>query len=474
MKIALGACMLLALAGCETAPPAVPVEELAGKLAGGGHFTLKETNTEGSYGPVFIFPERHNSLLIQAQTAWGLEDLRELKGINTIALEGMYIGEELKAEKLSYRTDAEKYAVLLSLLERGEIKAPEAAYLAKDCYVFEIEKEEEYLFPLPDEDSAEAFDNYLVWSISIDRGKTVEQIRDRAAFDLLLSQNPWALETYEIVYSASRSIIEIIERLEELERKVKQVSFLLPDEMNDAYQQLKAFYKNAHQRSLTMAGSVFGALQKENKPLAMIIGLNHTKEVTEYFKEKGVRYYVLDPSGLYGGGGWTDLTDTGYENKMAGMPVFENEQITRFFVTKWNTRPVVNKEWFKKENHFILLTERMISGIPNLTSGGLRVDRDTLDRDNPRDIKFKMINEDGNELYLRAVANTGTQGRPSGSYKMSLASMIDRLSAIGEKNLPLTERVKAYGGVIEAFNLDGYTVFVSPLQDVWHVNLASL
>jgi hypothetical protein len=463
MKIVLGVCALLAI-GCAS----VPANKLAGKLAGEGYFIPKETNKKGKYGPVFIFPEQHDSRFIQAQIAWGLEELRERGGINTIALEGMYIGEVLDAEKLSYRTEDEKHAVLLSLLERGEIKAPELAYLAKDSYVFGIENEKQYQFTIPD-GADKAFIYYLIRSMDIDRGEASELV-DEEDFDLLLSQNHWARETVEMF--GGRSLMAIIERLEELEEKVKPISLLFPAQIKADFKLFKEDYENSHQRSLTMAGSVFDMLQKKNEALAMIIGMNHTKEVTEKKKKKGVRYYVLDPAGLYGGDVWSDLTDAGFEQKRAGMPVFEHEQVTQFFVNKWNTRPVIGKEWFKKENHFVLLIERMIAGRPDFASGGLQVDQDTLDRDNTADIKFKMVNEDGRELYVRAAVNP--QFKPSNSYKKAIENMIDSLSMIDEKNLPFTERIKALGDVIEAFNLDGYTVFVSPSPEVWNFNLQTL
>jgi len=468
IKIALSLCTLLFLANCKTAPKTVPVDKLADNLAKNGYFIPKETNKEGVYGPVFIFPERHNSRYIQAQIAWGLEELRELGNINTVALEGMFIDEVLTGDKLSYETETEKYTVLLSLLERGEIKAPELAYLAKDALVFGIENKEEYLFP---DSGGNAFVNYLVVSIYIGRGEEIKKIENEEALNLLLSQNPWAQETYEMI-NGGRSIIEIIERLEELEKKVKPVSLIFSAQLNAGFKQFKEFYKNAHKRSLTMANCVYNVLQKKNVPLAMIVGLNHTKEITAYFDEKAVSYYVLDPSGLYGGENWSDLTDTGFRNKRAGLPVFENAQITQFFVNGLNTRPVIEEEWFKKENHFVLLIERILKGQSEYTSGGLRIEPGTINKSDPTDIKFKILNENGRELYVRAVVNP--QNKKYGSYKKALEEMIDRLSKIDEKNMPLTERIKAYNGVIEAFNLDEYTIFISPLMDVWSANLNAL
>jgi hypothetical protein len=221
-----------------------------------------------------------------------------------------------------------------------------------------------------------------------------------------------------------------------------------------------------------MASSVYNSLQKKNEPLAMIIGLNHTQDITDYFDKTGVKYYVLDPSGLYGGAIWSDLGITSFIQKRAGKSVFENAQIVQFFSNDWNPRPVIDKEWYKKENNFVLLIERMIAGKPEYTSGGLKIDQNTLNRSNPTDIKFKVVNENGRELYVRAVANP--LSKKFGSYKKALEEMIDRLSKIDEKNLPLTERIKAYEGVIEAFNLDDYTIFISPLMDVWNANLGAL
>jgi len=293
--------MLLTLTGCRE-KITIPVEELTRD----GYFTLRETNEKGRYGPVVIFPERHNSRLIQAEFGWALNILLENCGINSIALEGMYEGETMTGEKPSYNTEVEKYEALLAVLENGDIKAPEFMYFTKDSFVFGIEDEEEYGVTYPDSANM-AFFQALIMSILIDQGREALEPYWEAEdidFDAILALNPWTLETYTIL-TESRSLTEVNERLIELEEKTNN---LLPIETRAGFRELKKFYDAAHRRSYTMAGNVYNRLRKNNEPLAMIIGAAHTEDIAEYFAKKKVRYYVMEPSGLNATDIWSDLT----------------------------------------------------------------------------------------------------------------------------------------------------------------------
>ncbi|MCL1931893.1 MAG: hypothetical protein FWF55_08750 [Treponema sp.] len=483
--IVLGLCTLLLLTTCVTTPKNT---NLLDDLTRDGYFTLREHNEKGRYGPVFIFTERHNSRLIQAEIAWALDVLRETGGINSVALEGMYKGEVMDAEKPTYSTDTAKYIVTLALLEHGEIKAPELMYLAQNSFVFGIENEDEYNVMSPNEVDDILWE-YLMLCIAIDQGKEtlnetmlkLLESEDDADLDLFFAQYPWVYKTIETMQG--RSVIEIINRLTELEEKVKPATFLLDAQTKTGFRQLKEFYEAANKRSLTMAGHVFNTLRKKEEPLSMIIGYNHTKEVVEFFDKNRVSYYVLEPRGLNDYGFWSDLTNTEYERREKGLPFFANKQIESFFTNKHNSRPVVGEDWFKKENNFVLLAERMIelaeSGIVPETqdrsfffSNGLEVSRNTLDISNPNDLKFSIGNESGEGLCVRVVLNP--QGTQFESFQKALVDIIDRLYQLDEQNPPFSERIKALEGLVEVFNVGKYAVYISPSSEVWKMNTTAL
>jgi len=489
LKTALGLCALLIFASCQTAPKTVVLPD---ELIGSGYFTLTDSNEKGRYGPVFIFPEWHNSRLIQAEVSWAMDILREQRGINSIALEGMYQGEVMSAEKMAYSTEIEKYTVLLALFERGEIKAPELMYLARDSFVFGIENEAQYAVEPPaDDDIDEAFFKYFYMSITIELGREAmdaiiaglpDTAKDEEILDLLLSSAPWTRETFEIVYSGVRSDKEIIERLEALEQKVAPVSFLLDAKTKVDFKQLVQFYKTSYQRSLTMAEYVYNTLQKKNEPLFMVIGAAHTKEITAYFRKNKVNYYVLEPRGLYNTI-WSDLSAAEYVLKTEGKPLLEGGSTHGFFNNDKNSRITVNKPWFFKEQNFAVLTERMIylaTSKQNLkdqddvvfVSNEQRINRNSLSISNPSDIKFMVENEKGKALFVRAVPNP--RKKPFGSFQKELVEMIERLYQIDEKNLPFEQKVKAYGGVIQAFNQGAYTIYISPSNELFNIDLKAL
>jgi len=215
MAASLTLCALLVFAGCGK-KITIPVE----KLTRDGYLTLREYNEKGKYGTVIILPERHNSRLIQAEFGWAMNILLEDCGINTIALEGMYGDETMTGVKPVFETEKEKYEVLLSVLEQGNIKAPEFMYLAKDSFVFGIEDEAEYAVK-PTNNADNAINQSLLLSVMIDLGyEVLEPYLENNDIDFvaILALNPWTWETYEII-GKGLSLVDTIDRLKNLKIK---------------------------------------------------------------------------------------------------------------------------------------------------------------------------------------------------------------------------------------------------------------
>ena len=473
LGIALAICTLLALAGCREKIN-IPVAELTED----GYFTLRESREKGRYGPVVIFPERHNSRLIQAEIGWALNILLEQRGINSVALEGMYEGETMTGVKLPYSTDIAKYTALLAVLEQGSIKAPEFMYLAKDSFVFGIENKDEYAIDISD-DANRAFVQSLLMSIAVDQSmELLESYLQRKDIDLdtLLALNPWTKETFEII-SKSGSITAINSRLQELETKTGN---LLNARTKPGFKELKEFYKAAHQRSFTMAGNVYNKLRKKNEPLTMIIGAAHTEDITGYFNKKKVSYYVLEPSGLNAANIWSDLTNDEYKQKNAGSPVFINKQIGSFFEDGRNSRPTYDSNWVRKQLDLTSLLSNLINMAPAwppkegfspnmLSSNELRIIPESIDVSNPADIKCSMINNKGQQLYIRMVKNI--QNCEFGSLNKAFAEMIARLERIDGQDMSYEQRLKLIESVIEVFNFAGHAIYISPDAALFKIDI---
>jgi hypothetical protein len=467
--------ILLALAGCKDKIK-IPVEELTKD----GYFTLRESNEKGRYGPVVILPERHNSRLIQAEFGWALNILLESCGMNTIALEGMFEGETMIVEKKAYGSETEKYEALLAVLEKGDIKAPEFMYFAKDSLVFGIESQAEYNVDIS-YDANMALFQALLFSIVVDQGadivETVESYLESEELDYnaLFALNPWTLETYKII-TGSMSLTETNARIIELEEKTE---FLFTSDIRAGFSQFKKYNEITIKRSYTMAGNVYNRLRNNNEPLAMIIGAAHTEDVIEFFDRNKVKYYVLEPSGLNAESIWSDFTTEQYERKNEGMSVYTNEEIGSFFNDAHNSRPTHAKYWVNQQFNFtsiILNVIQIASGysplplddftvkIPEI--GGLRVVKVFHEMSDVSDIKFQMRNSKGEDLYVRMVKNHLSYGDYEFvDLRKSFQDMIRRLSEIDEQNLPYEQKIEAYKGVIEAFNYIGHTIYMSADQE---------
>ena len=466
----LAVCMLLVLAGCREKIH-IPVDELTKD----GYFTLLNSSEKGKYGPVIIFPERHDSRLIQAEFAWAFDVLLEKCGINTIALEGMFDNETLTANLLMIGTETENRDVTLAMLERGEIKAPEFMYLVNNSFVFGIEDEGEYAVTISD-DARRALFQSLILSVAVDQDDEIVErgwaLLEDGIINIIefFSLNPWTQETLEII-NKSMSIPEVIKRLKELEEKT--VMFMDVKTRTD-FRQYKIFYDVAYQRSITMAANVNNTLRKNNEPLAMIIGAAHTDDITEYFDKNKVSYYVLEPSGLNADDIWSDLMRDEYNRKGEEKSVFGNNHLEEFLSGR-NSRPVIWHEWFKRNNELFHFFYKMIDwafsvpppdtlGADIIGGNGLLVPRNSIERLSPNDIMFRVENEKGGHINVRIVQNE--QISPSANLRDALQEMIERLSQIDEASLSFRERIAALTDVVTGFNLGNCAVFISHNADV--------
>jgi len=427
-----------------------------------GYFTLLESKKEGRYGPVVIFPEIHNSRLIQAEIGFALDMLLETNKLNNIALEGMYKGEIMTGDKLLYDNDEEKYAVLLAQLESGEIKAPEFMYLTKNNLVFGIENKVEYEIDEPTE-ARGAYYKYLECSVYLDKGDIAnsftKKITDIDTFREFLSLNPWSYETYNIIESYDRSSIEINKRISELESKVKK--YIAPPIKAD-FKKFKIFNQMVYKRSLTMGRNVLKSLKKNNEPTSMIIGAAHTKDITDYFNKKGVSYYVLNPSGLNKIKLWSNLTSAEYKRKKDGKSIFNEKQIADFFMSNRNLRPTLNNITVKTQRDFYLLANRMITMTTSwpplkypdnsfFISNGLHIVQNSIVQLTPGDFIYRIENNKGEYMFVRIMDNISDYHY--GSVRKALQDMINRLSQIRDTNMSIKQQIKAMNSIIEVCNI---------------------
>jgi len=211
-----------------------------------------------------------------------------------------------------------------------------------------------------------------------------------------------------------------------------------------------------------MAENVYNRLVDNNSPLVMIIGAAHTEDITTYFNEKNVSYYVFEPSGLNMAGIWSDLAYAEYEKKSEGESLFMNEQLVNFFEEGRNSRPTYDKEWIKNQLSFTSLIENLINNAHpwspddnliwnTLENDRFRFIREFIDASNQADIKCAIVNNKGERVYVRIVKDNNITREQNLSFvnlETAFRDMIARLSQIDEQNLSLEQRIKAYEGII--------------------------
>jgi hypothetical protein len=351
----------------------VPVDELTRN----GYVRLIASREKGRYGPVIVFAERHNSRLVQAEIAYCLDLLAEQNGLDQIALEGMFGGEDLDRAVVPDVPASDKTGILLGFLENGEIKAPEFMRLAKALHIYGIESREEYEV-VPSNSAAFAFTQYLFFHVIISVQDTMPgvlkdvlnesrnsetQEQAASAFEKLLSMDPWTRETFDIT---QHDVSLAAPRLREL---VKKCDPYLDDYFRDDQETLgliKAgmreyihYIETTQKRGFTMAAAVLDALKKDNRINAMIIGAAHVKDIENRFTRANIRYYIFEPNGVkedYP----SDLSGREYARRLEQQPLYSGEVFNRFLGSGRNPQPIIIQNWYTREFAMAALMLRVI------------------------------------------------------------------------------------------------------------------
>ncbi|MDR3357228.1 MAG: hypothetical protein LBO04_08615 [Spirochaetaceae bacterium] len=389
-----------------------------------GYFTLLASNEKGRYGPVIVFPERHDSRLIQAEDAYALDLLAEKCGLSRIALEGMFEGETFDGITLPAASEPERTKSLLWLLESVEIKAPEFMYLVNKAAVFGIENPEEYEFEYSDSMDY-GLDVYLQCSVILAKQKEMPDIlksindkinaaEDYAAYryylDQLLELDSWTKESWEII---NNSIDPGIKRLRELLRKCDphREQLGITDEARNGLLTYISFLETAEKRSDTMSRNVERALKNNNGIIAMIIGAAHTEDIERHFRAARINYYVLEPSGL-AGDDQGSLSDYEYSRKREQKSIHFDGTVFRFLEGTLNTRSVLGKKWLDDEFSLAALILKIANAAAGgdvppygldaemLTSGALRIPPASIEQLDEHRVMFQ-VSRGTEKLYVK-------------------------------------------------------------------------
>jgi hypothetical protein len=228
-----------------------PLEAELLKLQEEGYFQVRAGNETGRYGPVLILPEYHRIPMIQMEFAYALDRLASAYGLNTIAREGMFAGNDFNTVQLP--DNDHKADILLDFLEIGTIDATEYLHLLKNFHVFGIEDEKEYNHTVPQEVES-IYKIYLYADLLQEIGlKTTFETWGRNPLKLTRK----ARERYaQYMYLSSEEEITMLNNWKEKHRSLLALAGENVQEIENHCNEYIAYINMAGARSRTMARNV--------------------------------------------------------------------------------------------------------------------------------------------------------------------------------------------------------------------------
>ncbi len=350
---------------------------------------------------IFVFEERHDSILGQIEIAIMLNRLYTEQGLRHIGLEGYMAGEApldlAWAHREPYFTPDQAITghedVMVQMTQEGEFSAVELiGLLYYDAVVDGIDNAELYDFSPPDE-AWDAPDFYLYY-IALAGMSDVEHTAWQAlydseqyteAFDFAMGSDEFTAEMYAKL-SDSVNIVSAEEWLIALDEIAAQAEAVEADltEVDAAnLEAMSEYFDNVSQRSEAMAAEMLNlANANPEAPLAMNIGALHTEHVVKLLTEAGVSFAVIRPISLAEGSTAGLLSAEAYQRKQEGLSVAPTGWMGSFLDGRKKPEPVANKEWIKLEKAIREMVQLLVE----------RADLMAREGKSPSDIKVELNN----------------------------------------------------------------------------------
>lgn len=397
---------------------------------------------------IFVFEERHDSILGQIEIAIMLNRLYEDHGLRHIGLEGYMAGEEplnlAWAHREPYFQPDQAITghedVMVQMTQEGEFSAVElVGLLYYDVVVDGIDNAELYAFN-PPEEAWDAPDFYLYY-IALAGMSEVEHTAWQslydseqydAAFDFAMGSDEFTAEMYAKL-SDSVDIVSAEEWLTALHEIAAQAEAVEVDLTEADIANLEAmgeYFEHVSQRSDAMVTEMLDLANANfNAPLAVNIGALHTEHVVELLTEAGVSFAVIRPLSLAEGSTAGLLSAEAYQRKQQGLSVAPDGWMGSFLDGRKKPPPVADKERIKLEYELRQLVQALAGTANVMAQDGKSLSeiQDTLifmskafsnleirgvvpgDEANPNpQVKLTLKLDDGRTLDITAQVITGS------------------------------------------------------------------
>jgi hypothetical protein len=315
---------------------------------------------------IFVFEERHDSILGQIEIAIMLNRLYRDYDMRHIGLEGHMADEgslELSwAHREPYFQPDQNITgredVMVQMTQEGEFSGVELiGLLYNDIFVDGIDDAELYAFDPPEEawDAPDFYLYYIALAGMNDTENTAWQALYDAeqyseAFEFALGTDDFAGEMYEKLNDP----VDIVSAeawltaLNEIQAQAEDVEVELSEEDIANLDGMGEYFEHVSQRSDAMVDAIL-ALAEANpdSPLAMNIGALHTERVSKLLAQAGVSYAIIRPDSMEDGNAAGLLSVEAYQRKAQGLSVAPDGWLGSFLDGRKKPKPVAEKEWVK-------------------------------------------------------------------------------------------------------------------------------
>ena len=349
--IALACALTLCGCGCKT-----PECEIAADASQGvGEVTQSFASTAGV--PVVVLEERHNSRVGQLQHAVTLVRLHDKYGLRDIVLEGYLkerpdINTEWFTKAVGAKTPEARARVAVQFLKQGDISAAEFMKIVyTDVTLRQAEYSEEYNVEPPD---SFPHDEYLTAIAAVDRS--------------------WAEEKAEPYQSEEKFMSlsgdEKLKSAKEIKQYAEDHRIYVSPGAKRAMEQFINFFEKRIGSNKTISEAVASVNSGAAKAVAVNIGADHTHNIGQIFKNANRPYAVVKPLYTSGNLDQGDLTDSMYDRKNKGLPVFSRglsalilEEFPKSIQKAKKPEPVLAEDWFGAEAELHGFVDTLAGGI---------------------------------------------------------------------------------------------------------------
>ncbi len=375
----LALCVLMSLSivfGTAAAPIRTPeievgrhilLDDIASQVAEevGVVSTVVDTNTEPI---IYVFEERHDSVLGQIEIAIMLHRLYEQYELRHIGLEGHMADEEpldfsWAHEEPYYQPDqpiTSREDVFAQTLQEGEISSAELIGLVYyDTVVNGIDDPDLYAFDPPEAawDAPDFYLYYIALAGMSETNRTAWQAlydaeQYTAAFEFAIGNDEFASEMWGNLSDPINivSAEDWLIALDELRAQAETVEADLTDEDAANLDAMGEYFEHVSQRSEAMVSAMLDlAASYSEAPLAMTIGALHTDRVIELLTEAGASFAVIRPLSLAEGDSAGLLTAESYQRKQQGLSVAPDGWLGSFLDGRKKPSPVTTLERYAIE-----------------------------------------------------------------------------------------------------------------------------